>query len=81
VDAVRHAFGFIAAHPTTTTTGAGTSRWATYQQPGILPPVLSDGRLSFAVDQFTGSGQRHSSLMWLEKAILVGSYRGQLKRW
>ena len=81
VDAVRHAFGFIAARPTTTTTGAGTSRWATYQQPGILPPVLSDERLSFAVDQFTGSGQRHSSLMWLEKAIHVSSYRGQLKRW
>ena len=56
-------------------------RRLTYQQPGILPPVLSDERLSFAVDQFTGSGQRHSSLMWLEKAIHVSSYRGQLKRW
>ena len=57
VNAVPHAFGSIAAHPTTTTTGAGTSRWATYQQPGIPPPVLTDERLSCAVDQFTGSGQ------------------------
>jgi len=35
----------------------GIHRWATYHQPAMLPPVPTDERLSFAVDQFTGSGQ------------------------
>jgi transposase InsO family protein len=42
---------------TTTTTTAGIRPWATSRRPATLPPVSTDERLSFAVDQFTGSGQ------------------------
>ena len=41
---------------TTTTTTADIHRWATNRQPATLPPVPTNERLSFAVDQFTGSG-------------------------
>lgn len=35
----------------------GIRRWATNRQPATLPPVPTNERLSFAVDQITGSGQ------------------------
>ncbi|BCI87842.1 hypothetical protein [Mycobacterium kansasii] len=41
---------------TTTITG-GTLPWATKPPPTTLPPAPTNERLSFAVDQFTGSGQ------------------------
>lgn len=34
----------------------GTRHWATYPQPA-MPTCTTDERLSFAADQFTGSGQ------------------------
>ncbi|BCI87836.1 hypothetical protein NIIDMKKI_30420 [Mycobacterium kansasii] len=40
---------------TTTITG-GTLPWATKPPPTTLPPAPTNERLSFAVDQFTGSG-------------------------
>jgi len=46
---------------TTTTTTAATQPWATNPQPATLPPVPTNERLSFAVNQFTGSGHRRNS--------------------
>ena len=43
---------------TTTTTTADTQPSATNPQPATLPPVPTNERLSFAVDQLTGSGQK-----------------------
>jgi hypothetical protein len=40
-------------------TAAGIPPWATNTQPATLPAVPTNERLSFAVDQFTGSGQGH----------------------
>jgi hypothetical protein len=51
----------------TTTTTAGTHRWATNRRPATLPPVPTNERLSFAVDQFTGSGQSIRSHMVMRK--------------
>ncbi|BCI87818.1 hypothetical protein NIIDMKKI_30240 [Mycobacterium kansasii] len=46
---------------TTTITG-GTLPWATKPPPTTLPPAPTNERLSFAVDQFTGSG--HPNRVW-----------------
>jgi hypothetical protein len=72
-----------------TTITVVTHRWATYRRPAMLPPVPIDERLSFAVDQFTGSGQVHNSrssskrapatFTWTRRAIPYNTMRGAMR--
>src|SRR6188768_4129600 len=55
---------------TITTTTVDTHRWVTNHQPATLPPVPTNERLSFAVDQFTGSGHPYHAH---HRGVLLGA--------